>query len=663
MPEPALFRDLAFVLLAAVAGGLLAHFLRLPLFLGYIVGGAFVGPFTPGPRLSEPGVISLLSEVGVVLLMFTMGLEFSLRELRRVRGVALLGGLLGMGAVVALFVSIRGLAGFSINEAVFLGSALSVSSTMVVVKLLEERQELNSPHGRIMIGTLLVEDLAVVVLLVLLPSLGTADGPGPVSAGALGLALLKGLAILGPVLVLATRAVPRVMERVARAQDFELFLLVTLTLSVGTAVMTSRLGLSPAMGAFLAGLLIGESDYVPETLARILPLRDLFVAVFFVSTGMLVDPAIVGRHLPLLLGLVVFVVVAKGFVRGGIAALFRQPPRVVFLVALGFTQVGEFTFVLARSGEQLGLISFEHYNVVLAAGFTTIFASTLLFRSAPRLWSATAARFLPVRPDDGGAGIGPAGDVAMTGHVILCGYGRVGSLVGEALERFGVPCAVIETDPSIVARLRERGLSPVYGDSSSDLVCRRAHPEGAALAVVALRGFLQARQTLRNLRHLNPRLPVIVRAHWDAEREEFFRDGASEVVQPEFEGSLEIIRSALGRVGTPPAKTADWLRTMEQERSGALVRRWLEDEDPHHAVQTVHEVTVAEGSPFAGRSIGEAGVRQKTGASIVKVLRPDGTIHSNPPAGLVLRPGDRLLLMGSLEEIVEFMGANEPRAE
>jgi len=354
MPETTFFRDLAFVLLAALAGGVLAHLLRLPLFLGYIVGGTLIGPFTPGPQVSEPQMIEQLAEIGVVLLMFTMGLEFSLKELLRVRAVALGGGLLGMMAMIALFLLFSGSFSLPWGETLFLGAAISVSSTMVIAKLLMEKEELNSEHGHVMIGTLLVEDLAIVVLLILLPALHQLQRVDVVSAA---LALLKGLAILAPVVLLATRAVPPLIERIARTRNFELFILVTLALSIGTAVGTAQLGLSPAMGAFLAGLIIGESDFVHETLARILPLRDLFVALFFVSIGMLINPAIVFENLPLHALLVALVIAAKGLIRGLLVYLFRYHLRLAFLVAMGFTQIGEFSFGLSRLGVDVVAIS------------------------------------------------------------------------------------------------------------------------------------------------------------------------------------------------------------------------------------------------------------------------------------------------------------------
>ncbi|MBI1742717.1 cation:proton antiporter, partial [Candidatus Acetothermia bacterium] len=289
MPELAFFKDFALVLLAALGGGLLAHALRQPLILGYIVGGLAISPFTTHAASPNGHALDLLAQVGVILLMFGLGLEFSLRDLLSVRRDALLGGPLGIALMISLTVGVGNLLGWALEQSLFAGAIVAVTSTMVLVKMLMERQELATEHGRVMVGISIVEDLAVVVLLILLPAIGQAQ-----QGNLLGLLVAFGraLLILAPVVLLAMRAVPAMMEVVARTKSVELFLLVALGISLGTAVFTASLGLSPAMGAFLAGLIISESPFVHETLARILPLRDSFVALFFVSVGTLIDPGL-----------------------------------------------------------------------------------------------------------------------------------------------------------------------------------------------------------------------------------------------------------------------------------------------------------------------------------------------------------------------------------
>ncbi len=657
MPETTFF--LAFVLLAALGGGFVAHLLKLPLFLGYIAGGALIGPFTPGPQVAEFRFIEQLAEIGVVLLMFTLGLEFSLKELLRVRTVAMGGGLAGMAVMIGLFLALAGLFEIAFYEAFFIGAAISASSTMVIAKLLMEREELNSEHAHIMIGTLLVEDLAMVVLLILLPAVRELQRVGALEVS---LALLKGLAILVPVVFLATRTVPALLERIARTRNFELFILVTLVLSLGTAVVTAQLGLSPAMGAFLAGLIIGESDFVHETLARVLPLRDLFVALFFVSIGMMINPTIILENWPLHALLVGLVVIVKGLSRGLLVYLLRYPLRVAFLVALGFTQIGEFSFVLAKLGVELGALSFEHYNVILATALLSIFISTFLFRMAHPWWSWLSARLPGLESTPQQMPLPEGARLLPPKHVIICGHGRIGRAVGEALERFGIPQVVIEADRQIAAQLKDQGIPVIYGDAANEGVCRAAQPKQASLAVIALPDSFRARQAFHNLKRLSPKLPIIVRAHWDEEREELFRVGVTEVIQPEFEGAMEMIRHALLHLEIPALEMESYLHELRQQRYSQLLQEWLQREDPFHKLQKIQEIEIPEGSSLVGLSLRDAKVRERTGVSVLHVRRKDGSTISNPAPETILLAGDRVLVLGSPSQLIEFIEMNRPAA-
>ena len=285
--DPQLFHDLAWVIVAAVVGGTLAWLARQPVLLGYLVGGVLVGRFTPGPTVSDTHTFELFAEIGVVLLMFSIGIEFTLRDLLRVRWVALLGGPLGIVLTAALGAGAWLVLGWPPLQGLAIGLVISVASTMVLVRLLMDRGELHTRHGQVLIGISLVEDLAVVALTILLPALGAGVAERPL---AVLVAIGKAAAVLGPTLLLAARGVPPLMRRVARTQNDELFLLVVLAIALGIGALTQAVGLSVALGAFLAGLIISTSDYAHETLARLLPLRDVFVAMFFVTVGMLVDP-------------------------------------------------------------------------------------------------------------------------------------------------------------------------------------------------------------------------------------------------------------------------------------------------------------------------------------------------------------------------------------
>src|SRR5438132_396507 len=543
--DPILFRDLAYVFVAAVLGGGLAWLARQPLILGYVAGGLMVSPLTPGPSISDVHTFELFAEIGVVLLMFSLGIEFSLKDLMRVKWVAVLGGPLGIVLSIALGLATAAALGWSLLEGAIVGMVVSVASTMVLARLLLDRGELRSRHGRVMIGITLVEDLAVVVLIVLIPALGGLHG-GDILA--LGKALATAAAILVPFFFLAGRILPRLLTLVAKTRNDELFLLVALAVALGAAALTQAAGLSLALGAFLAGLLINESDYAHETLARLLPLRDAFVALFFVTVGALIDLRTIATSLPLL-------------------------------------------------GALLGL-------------------------------------------------------------VIVCGFGRVGSAIGEALETFGVPYVAIETDPDIVKSLRARGVPAVFGDAAQRIILAAARAERAALVILTVPETERARLAVRRLRALNPGAPVLARA-WDlAGRDRLAEEGAAEVIQPELEAAATLIRHALERLSLPRDQVLAYLNRYR----GAMESLDAGGEIPGAGLPRLHEVTLR-GGDLVDQSLREARVRERFGVTVVAVTRASGETVLHPTADTVLRAGDRLRLFGLPQKIDGLLAGSEVLSE
>src|SRR6266446_3700457 len=474
--DPILFRDLAYVFVAAVLGGGLAWLARQPLILGYVAGGLMVSPLTPGPSISDVHTFELFAEIGVVLLMFSLGIEFSLKDLMRVKWVAVLGGPLGIVLSIALGLATAAALGWSLLEGAIVGMVVSVASTMVLARLLLDRGELRSRHGRVMIGITLVEDLAVVVLIVLIPALGGLHG-GDILA--LGKALATAAAILVPFFFLAGRILPRLLTLVAKTRNDELFLLVALAVALGAAALTQAAGLSLALGAFLAGLLINESDYAHETLARLLSLRDAFIALFFVTLGVLIDPRVVVTNLNLLGVLVGLIVIGNWAIWTTVTLIFRQPLSTALLVGVGLTQFGEFSFILVQVARQAGHVGQDLYNATLAASLVTILINAFLVRLVPS-WIG------PARLDDTAAlTLGLRSAQMLEGHVVLCGFGRVGSAIGEALETFGVPYVAVETDRDIVKSLRARNVPAVFGDAAQRVILAAPQADRFALIVTA----------------------------------------------------------------------------------------------------------------------------------------------------------------------------------
>ena len=562
-PDSIFFQDLATVFLAAVAGGVLARIAGQPLILGYVLGGIAIGPFTPGPTISGSHTFDLFAEIGVILLMFSIGLEFSVKDLMRVKWVALAGGPLGILLSIGLANIVGSLIGWSPTQSIVIGAVTSMASTMVLARLLVDRGELRTKHGRVMIGITLVEDVAVVAMTVLMPALGEFDSGRLL---VIGQALAKALLILVPVGYLGTKVIPPIMTHVARTQNHELFLLVTLAISLGTAAVTQRIGLSLALGAFLAGLIISASDYGHETLARLLSLRDAFVALFFVTIGILIDPRVIIDNLSLLATMIGLIVPGMFVIWTTVVRLFGHSWTTAFLVGIGLTQIGEFSFVLVQVAKAAGLVGSEVYNATLAASAITILMNAALVRYVPgrlvRRHLAHDKHDMPAWPPEG---------EPLRQHVVLCGFGRVGSSLGKALEAFNLPYVVIDRDPDIIRRLQGRGIACLYGDASHRELLMKVRVEDASLVIVALPEIDPAALAVRRIRDVHPKVAILARAHGVSEADRLDAIGATEVIQPEVEASATLIRHALTWYGVPKDRILDYVEqyrlSMDRKRA------------------------------------------------------------------------------------------------
>jgi CPA2 family monovalent cation:H+ antiporter-2 len=639
LTDPLVFRDLAYVFVAAVAGGALARLAGQPLVIGYVVGGILIGPFTPGPAVSDLHTFEVFAEIGVVLLMFSIGVEFSLRDLLRVRWVALLGGALGIMLSVALAAAVWVVLAWPVLQGVVVGLVISVASSMVLIRLLLDRGELRSRHGRLLVALSLVEDLAVVIMIVVMPTLGVLHGDRVL---AVGLALAKSAAILLPFGYLAAKVVPRLLTQVARTHSAELFLLVALAVAVGAAALSQALGLSLALGAFLAGLILSDSDYAHETLARLLPLRDVFVAFFFVTLGALIDPSPLVASRGLLAVLVGLIVPGKLLVRAAVVRAFGYDRDTAILVGVGLAQIGEFSFVLAQVARASGYVGADVYNATLAAALLSLLVNAYLMGRVPR-WLARGRTMAPM----------PPAESSHATHVVVCGFGRVGSAIGEALETFGVPYAVVESDIDIVKGLRARGVPCVFGDAAHRRVLERAGAAEARLLVVALPEIEHARLAVRQLRALNPSAPILARAHRREAVDELRAAGVSEVIQPEMEAAATLVRHALQRLSLPREGVLAYL---------SRLRRAMDAEpDPAAAeagpLPSLREIRIGRGA-LADQSLGEARVRERFGVTIVAVRREGKEVH-NPGAETRLRAGDQVTVFGLPEQIEAFRDTAE----
>jgi len=641
--NPLFFRDLGYVFIAAIAGGMLAWKLRQPIILGYVLAGILLSRFTPGPTVTHVHTLELFAEVGVILLMFSVGLEFSIRDLLRVRWVALLGGPIGIVLSMGAGLLIGHMLGWKATQGIVVGSIISVASTMVLTRLLLDRGELNTEHGRVMVAITLVEDLAVVILIVLLPSFGTLDANRflPI-AKALGKAVL----ILVPAFLVAAKIVPPLLRVVARTRNPELFFGVVLAIGLGTAALTQAVGLSLALGAFVAGLMISESAYAQEALAHLLPIRDSFVALFFVTMGLLVDPRALISNLPLLAVMIGLILVGKFVIWTVVVRLFGYSIWTAVLVGVGLTQIGEFSFILVQVARNSGLVGSDVYNATLAASLVTILLNAALVRYVPNWISkarlarhaAARIRFPPQKLEN---------------HVVLCGFGRVGSAVGTALDTFRVPYVVIEVDPDIVETLRSRGIFCLFGDATHERILREANIQNASLVVLTLPEGNKNQMVIRNIRRQNPTVPILARSHSRFDHEALLQAGASQIIQPELEASATMIRHALNCLKLPADQASAYLQRFREAVGAAQAVSPVA-----MALPDVYEIDVDE--PFVDQSLRESRIRERFGVTVVALRRSSGELLVNPPADTEMTAGDKIRVFGLREQIENFMIAKQP---
>ncbi len=538
--------DLLIVLVVAIAGGMLARQLKLPIILGYLGGGLAIGPFGLG-LVRDYETITILATIGVILLLFTLGLEFSLSELKRLGKVAILGGSVQILLTAAIGLALGKLLGWQTAEAIFFGFLIALSSTMIVLKTLMERGELDSAHGRVLIGILLVQDLSLIPLMIILPTLGS---EGAVLWSSLVIAGLKAVLFIAVVLALGFWALPWLLGRVAGGRSRELFLLTVVTLSLVAAFAALFLGLSAAVGAFIVGLLIGQSVFARQAFADIVPLRDIFGAVFFVSLGMLADLNFVANNPGIVLVVVAVIVVAKFIIGSAVPLVFGYSAKTALFTGMGLLQIGEFSFVLAVVGLEAGIISQNIYSVILAAAIVTMALTPFALNSATGLYrwlgqSRRLGRLVASRPEEEW----PADKWHLSGHAVICGHGRVGSTLSRILKRRNLSYLVIDIDPQVISGLRSQGVPCIYGDASNPEILAHAGLKKARLLVGTFPSSIDTELTVRNARKINPRLDIVARVHRDSDAELLKGIGVSELVRPEFEASLEITRHTLHRLG------------------------------------------------------------------------------------------------------------------
>jgi CPA2 family monovalent cation:H+ antiporter-2 len=660
-----LLDDLLVLLIATVPIAFLFNRFRLPTIAGFMATGVVIGPYGLG-LISDVAAIEALAEIGVVLLLFTIGLEFSLRRILEMKRLVTWGGGLQVTATVAVTAVLAYLLGRPVNQAVFIGFLVALSSTAIVLKTYADRAEIDSPHGRAGIGVLLFQDLVIVPMMLLVPILSGKEGFSPLQVAiTLGTAVLAVAIIVGAARIL----VPYLLQHVVRLRSPEIFVTFVVLVSLGTAWLTAHFGLSLALGAFIAGLVLSESEYSHQIVADILPFRDIFNSVFFTSIGMLLSLAALADNLLVVGGAVVALTIVKALIIVLVVRGLGYSLRVATMTGLGLAQIGEFSFVLAKGALGEGLLSPADYQVFLGSAIISMIATPFLIKAAPRVGFAVQARLSPdslLEPSM--MGFTPLNQ-QVRDHVVIVGYGLNGRNVARVLRGMKIPYRVVELNAESVREGRGQGEPIDYGDATRREVLHHLGVERARILVIAIADATASRHIVHQARQMNRDLHIIVRTRYMAEIDGLLRLGANQVIPEEFETSLEIFGRVLTHYGIPRLRIRrrkDMLRRegYQELRSGTRPTTEIGSLTDVLDATVTEALVIDEDSAASQRMIGDLEVRRRTGTTIIAVSR-EGETEVNPGPAFQLQPGDSVVLLGSPEQIdaaVELLVGADMRA-
>jgi CPA2 family monovalent cation:H+ antiporter-2 len=647
--EHAFLKALVLVFGVSAISVFLLHRLRVPSLVGFIAAGCLIGPYGLG-FIEDVRAIEILADIGVILLLFVVGIEFSMKTLRRRKKTVVLAG----GGQIALTIAISAALAYpyakTLNSAVFFGFLIALSSTAIVLKMLLERGEMDTPHGRAMVGILIFQDLCVVPLMLFTPALA---GEG-VDILNIALTFLKAAAIIATVLLAAKWVVPVVLHQIVHTRSKELFLMTVILMCLGIALLTSTFGLSLALGAFLAGLVISESEYAMEATAEILPFKDSFMGLFFVSIGMLMDTSYISENWLKVAVAVLVIFGIKAVSTTASLLAVKTPPRTSVHSGLGLAQIGEFSFVLAAVGRAAGLMPDDYFHLFLSASVITMAVTPFLIRASHpvSLWVTSAAPFrrlgrmmkeeahLPGRRSD---------------HVIIVGFGLNGRNLARTLRETGIPYVVLEFNSDTVREEKKRGEPIHFGDGTSTEILHKLGIERARLLVVAISDPASTRKIVAVARKANPSIFIVVRTRYLAEVEDLSSLGADEVIPEEFETSVEIFSRVLHHYGIPKNIITDHIESIRNDsykvlRTQELPKKAFKERQALLSEIETETYLIKEGSSLAGHSLKEIQLRSKTGATAMAVQR-GSVIHQNPDPNFVLKEKDIILLVGKKEDI------------
>jgi CPA2 family monovalent cation:H+ antiporter-2 len=644
-----ILEELVILLAVSILIIFISHRIRLPSVVGFLLTGILIGP--GGLSLvKDTETIDVLAEIGVVMLLFMIGLEFTLERLKRIQRNFWVGGGLQVFLTITAALLILVVLKVPAKEAVFYGFLISLSSTAVVLKILSDRGETDAPHGRISLGILIFQDMAIVPMIALVPVLANVRSASP--SAILFRFLLSGGAIVA-VFAVARYLMPRVLHLVVGTRIREVFLITSLFVCLGMAWLTSSLGLSLALGAFLAGVIISESEYSHQVVSDILPFKDVFNSLFFISVGMLLHTGIVWGSKLLVVGLVLSILVLKALIVVLTVRILGYGSRIALLTGLALAQIGEFSFVLASVGRANGLLPENIFQVFLASSILTILATPFLIQASPSLATRTERRF---RWKDRALEIGGKPAPTLKDHVIIAGYGLNGRNLAHVLKEAGISYVILELNPETVKSALAEGEGIIFGDVSSRTILKEARIDRARSIVFAISDPSTTRRGVRAARELNSELFILVRTRYASEIDELYGLGANDVIPEEFETSIEIFTRVLDRYHIPRNIIDAQVKVLRGECYG-LLRGTCEAVKPSAeriadflSAGTAETFYITGGSWPVGRMLRAIDLRKKTGATVIAVVRGDESFAS-PGADFTIEAGDTLVLVASHQDM------------
>lgn len=637
--------DLIIIIIAGLIAGIAANTIKIPPLVGYILAGAIIVSATGGISPEELEQIELLAEIGVALLLFSIGLDFSFRELKAVKGIALAGTPLQVLAITAFGFWVGGMFGMSHTEAVVFGMLISLSSTMVVLKTLTSRGIAGTLSAKVMTGVLIVQDLAAIPMMLIIPSLGSGES----NVGSLSVTLATACVILVAIIIAGMKLIPWLLKYVAKLNSRELFLISVTAISLGVGYITYKAGLSLAFGAFVAGMVISESDYSRQALADIVPLRDIFGLVFFTSVGMMLDISFISANIGMILLFTVITMAGKFVVFFFLPMLFKYKNIIPLAMGFGMSQIGEFSFVLARTGLVNDIISRDFYSMILSVVVITMIVSPFASLLASPIYKLVNKR--SQKPAYRTINIPETG---FKEHIIIAGGGRVGFQLGLILQKTGFQFVVVEHDFRRFEKCKAVGFPTIYGEANQDTVLTAAGVEQARLIMITIPFVATIEKINSFARSVNSEIKIIARAEDMYSVEELYKMNIYEVVQPEFEAGIEMIRQAMALLDVPLNKIHEFTNTLRREyKTEKLKDAVFENIRNTPVLMDVSWFTVAQESPIAGKSIKELEIRSRTGVSVVSIFRDEKYV-SNPDASFTFDVNDTVAVIGLPENKAAF---------